>query len=246
MPSARLEARGLANDRRYMLVDAKGRFLTQREHPRMALIDVSFAADGWRVEAPGRVPLDLPRTLTAGGDCAVRIWRDTVAARLAGEDVNMWFSEVLGFACGLVHMGAEQHRPVVNDAAEFDDEVSFADSAPVLLITTGSLAALNSRLEKPVTMARFRPNLVVDDEQGFAEDSWRRIAVGQAELDVAWPCSRCVLTTFDPATGERDAGGEPLETLKTFRRVGPRVMFGQNLIPRRCAEIRVGDPVSVL
>lgn len=244
--SAQVEARGLAGDRRYMLVDARGRFLTQREHPRMALIGVSFTAAGLRVEAPGMAPLDLPRELESGSDCDVRIWRDTVSARLADEEVNLWFSEFLGFACGLVNMGAQHHRPVMNPAAEFDDEVSFADGGPLLLISTGSLAALNARLARPVTMTHFRPNVVVDDERGFAEDSWQRIAVGEAELAVGWPCSRCVLTTIDPATGERDPGGEPLATLKTFRRDGPRVMFGQNLIPRRCAEIHVGDPVAVL
>lgn len=244
--SAQLEARGLAGDRRYMLVDARGRFLTQRQHPRMALIEVGFTPQALRVEAPGMDPFELPRGLRGGAECEVRVWRDTVTARLAPEEVNLWFSEFLGFACGLVYMGAEHHRPVMNDAAEFDDEVSFADGAPVLLISTGSLAALNARLERPVAMTRFRPNIVVDADPAFAEDSWGRIAVGDAELAVAWPCSRCVLTTIDPATGEPDPEREPLATLETFRRAGPRVMFGQNLIPRRCAQIHVGDPVAVL
>jgi hypothetical protein len=244
--SAEVEARGLACDRRYMLVDARGRFLTQREHPRMALIDVQPADIGWRVATPGRPPLELPRRLSGGGECEVRIWRDTVQATLAPEELNLWFSEFMGFACGLVYMDDHQHRPVSHETAQFDDEVGFADGAPLLLISAGSLADLNGRLAKPVTMRHFRPNIVVDAASPFAEDAWRTIAIGGAEFTVAWPCSRCVLTTIDPATGEKDARGEPLETLKSYRRVGARVMFGQNLIPRRLGTVRVGDTVRVL
>ena len=244
--SAEVEARGFAGDRRYMLVDAKGRFLTQREHPRMALIDVQRGDDGWRVAAPGRPALRIPLQLREGTECEVRIWRDTVQALLAPEEVNLWFAEVMGFACGLVYMGDHHHRPVSHEGAEFDDEVSFADSAPLLLISTGSLADLNARLARPVTMRHFRPNLVVDARAPFTEDGWVGIAAGSAVLAVSWPCSRCVLTTVDPGTGERDAGGEPLETLKTYRRVGPRVMFGQNLVPRRPGTVRVGDAVRLL
>jgi uncharacterized protein YcbX len=239
-------ARGLAGDRRYMLVDAKGRFLTQREHPRMALVHVSPEEGGYRVVAPGQTPLHLPGSLVGGSECDVRVWRDDVQALLAPEEFNIWFSQVMGFACGLVYMGDHQHRPVTNENAEFDDEVSFADGAPLLLISKGSLMELNARLARPVTMGHFRPNVVVDTETAFAEDGWSAIRVGGAEFAVAWPCSRCILTTIDPESGAKDPGGEPLETLKSYRRVGPCVMFGQNLIPRRHGAIRVGDSVHVL
>ena len=243
---AEVEPRGLAGDRRYLLVDAHGRFLTQREHPRMALIAVSATRDGYRIEAPGQPPLELPRALASGAESEVRIWRDTVAATLATEDVNIWFSQYLGFACGLVYMADHQHRPVPNEAAEFDDEVSFADGAPILLISTGSLADLNGRLAEPVTMTRFRPNIVVDTPTPFVEESWPSIAIGSAELAVAWKCSRCILPTIDPATGIKHPRQEPLETLRSYRRVGPKVMFGQNLIPRKHGTIRVGDTVRVI
>ena len=142
-------------------------------------------------------------------------------------------------------MAEKQHRPVPNEAAEFDDEVSFADGAPILLISTGSLADLNGRLAEPVTMTRFRPNIVVAAPTPFVEDSWRSIAVGSAEFAVAWQCSRCILTTIDPATGVKHPRGEPLETLRSYRRVGAKTMFGQNLIPRKRGAIRVGDTVRV-
>jgi hypothetical protein len=244
--SADVEARGLAGDRRYMLVDAKGRFLTQREHARMALVHVLSEEGGYRIGAPGQPSLHLPERLQAGTDCGVRIWRDNVQAVLAPEEFNIWFSQFMGFACGLVYMGDHDHRPVPNDSAQFDDEVSFADAAPLLLLSQGSLTDLNGRLARPVTMRQFRPNIVVDTEIPFAEDGWNAVSVGGAEFAVAWPCSRCILTTIDPETGVKDAGGEPLETLKSYRRVGPRVMFGQNLIPRRHGAIRVGDSVNVL
>jgi uncharacterized protein YcbX len=245
VPQADVEARGLAGDRRYMLVDANGKFLTQREHPHMALIAVHATRGGYRVEAPGQPPLTIPRALATGAESEVRIWRDTVPATLAGEDINIWFSQCLGFACGLVYMADNQHRPVTNEAAEFDDEVSFADGAPILLISTGSLADLNGRLDEPVKMDRFRPNIVVEAATPFVEDSWRSIAIGSAELAVAWQCARCILPTVDPATGIKHARGEPLETLRSYRRVGPKVMFGQNVIPRSRGTIHVGDTVRV-
>jgi uncharacterized protein len=245
VPSAEVESRGLAEDRRFMLVDAKGRCVTQREHPRMALIDVYRDDGGYRVAAPGQRPLHLPRAAPGGGECDVKIWGDTAQATLVGEEANAWFSQYLGFGCGLVHMEDHQHRAVTNGSAAFDDEVSFADAAPLLLISTASLADLNGRLAAPVAMQRFRPNVVIDTDTPFAEDAWKSIAIGGAELAIGWPCSRCVLTTIDPESGVWDARGEPLETLKTYRRVGPRVMFGQNLIPRRYGAIRVGDAVRV-
>lgn len=239
---AELTWRGLANDRRYMLVDAAGRFLTQRRHPRMALIETDFAPRGLTVTAPGREPLSLPLgpEAAAGETCSVRIWADTVEATLAHADVNIWFSEFLGFACGLVYLADHQHRPVPNQAAQFDDEVGFADGAPLLLLSDASLEGLNRRLEVPVEVERFRPNLVVGADTPHAEDDWRSIRIGAARLDVAWSCSRCVLTTIDPATGEKDPGGDPLTTLQSYRRRDGKVYFGQNLIPRALGTIHVG------
>jgi uncharacterized protein YcbX len=240
--SATLTSRGLAGDRRYMLVDSDGRFLTQRRYPRMALIETAFSDGGIRVSAPGRQPLQLPFAL---GDnmhevCTVRVWQDRVEATLAAADINIWFSEYMGFACGLVWLAEHQHRAVPNAAAEFDDEVSFADGAPVLLISEASLDELNRRLQAPVAMAQFRPNLVVAGTQPHAEDRWRSVTAGEARLDVAWPCSRCVMTTIDQQTAERDSAGEPLRTLETYRRQGRSVYFGQNLIPRQTGTIETG------
>ncbi len=147
----------------------------------------------------------------------------------------------MGFACGLVYLAEHQHRPVQHEAAAFDDEVSFADGAPVLLLSEASLDGLNGRLQSPVGIERFRPNLVVTAAAPHAEDEWETLSIGAARLDVAWPCSRCVMTTVDPATGEKDPANEPLHTLQQYRRRDRSVYFGQNLIPRALGKIAVGD-----
>lgn len=242
LESAELSLRGLVFDRRYMLVDANGHFLTQRRHSKMALIRTAFVDGGIRVTAPDRLPLLLPLGLTEQpySTCVVKIWEDRVEATLADSDVNVWFSEFMGFACGLVYLADHQHRPVSNVAAEFDDEVGFADGAPVLLVSDASLAELNRRLEVPVGIERFRPNLVVTADAAHAEDNWSTLTVGEARLQLAWPCSRCALITVDQESGERDTEGEPLRTLTNYRKRGRSVYFGQNLIPRALGTIEVG------
>lgn len=237
--------RGLVGDRRYLLVDANGEFLTQRRHPSMALIRLTDDGDGYRIEAPDRPSLRLPREWHGGEECEVTIWRTTVQATAVADEISRWFEEFLGFACRLVYMGPHQHRAVPNPAAKFDDEVSFADAAPLLLTTEASLDDLNSRLPSRVSMRRFRPNLVVTADRPFAEDGWRYLRVGEAEFEVAWPSARCVLTTVDPDTGVKDPRGDPLRTLRDFRRTQAGILFGQNLIPRRLGRISVGDLVEV-
>lgn len=248
--SADVTARGLVGDRRYMIVDADGLFLTQRRHPRLALVRITDdGAGGYLVDAPGLSTLRLPHEWPDGPGVSVTLWRDRVEATALPDELGEWFEDLLGFSCRLVHMAAHQCRAVPNDAAAFDDEVSFADAAPLLLTSEASLAELNSRLPSPpspITMRRFRPNVVVDGNGAFEEDAWGRIAIGDTELEVAWPSTRCVLTTIDPDTGVKDPGGEPLRTLRKFRRGESGVLFGQNVIPRRLGTIRVGDAVDVL
>jgi uncharacterized protein YcbX len=244
--SALVEPRGLQFDRRFMLVDSNARFVTQRQHPKMSQITLAFADSGFCVSAPGMEPLLLPGTPAYASERNVQIWRSKLDAAIADVEANQWFSKYMGFPCELAYMSDAHHRAVPNESAQFDDEVSFADAAPLLVISEGSLADLNARLEEPVTMTRFRPNLVVNATTPFAEDNWQRIRVGDAEFAVAWPCSRCMLPTVDPETAEKHPRGEPIETLKKFRRQGPSVMFGQNLIPRRLGRISVGDTVEIL
>jgi len=245
LEAAKVEQRGLAHDRRWLLVDASGRFISQREHARLALMEVDVTASGLRVQGPDVSPLSIKRPSSALPRRTVQIWDDTMEAVLADPEAHAWFSEVLGADCQLVYMDAAAVRPV--DAAYAvrpSNEVSFADGYPVLLTTEASLADLNARLDTPVPMNRFRPNLVVADCAPFEEDTWQQIRIGEVLFHGVKPCARCVVTTIDQASGV--AGKEPLRTLATFRKQGSKVYFGQNLIPDAPGTIRVGDTVEVV
>ena len=230
-----------------MLVDANGRFLTQRQLPAMALLETAIDGDALHVARPDGGRFTVPLRPSFAESVQVRVWRSTLEAAVAGADVNAWFSESLGAPVRLVYMAEHHHRRVsANRARRSDDEVSFADGAPVLLIGEGSLADLNARLAEPVSMLRFRPNIVVDAGAAFLEDTWRRIRIGAAEFEVAWACSRCTITTVDPATGRVDETGEPLATLRGYRRDGAGILFGQNLLTRGAGTVSVGDEIEVL
>lgn len=241
-----LEERGLCGDRRYMLVDERGKFLTQREHPQMARIRVRESNGGWAVDAPGQETLLLPASLRSGPQRTATVWRDTLKLTEADADANIWFSTALDLPCRLVNLSDEHVRRLRPGRGRDTDQVSLADGAPVLLTATASLAQLNERLPRPVGMVNFRPNLVAETVVPFEEDGWGRIRVGKSEFDVAWACTRCVLTTIDPETATKDPDGEPIRTLKAFRRGPEGVMFGQNLIPRRLGTVSVGDPIDIL
>ncbi|MGW1838264.1 MOSC domain-containing protein [Streptomyces sp. BBFR2] len=247
-----VEPWGLAGDRRWMLVDAERRLVTQRPHPRLALAAAEGLPGGAvRLTAPGMEPLtvEVPepgRTVTVG------IWRDEVEAVPAGPAAAAWCSRYLGMPVELVHLDAPaERRPVDPQFSRPGDTVSFADGYPLLLTTTASLDALNSLIaqgdhpdEGPLPMDRFRPNAVIDGTAPWAEDTWRTVRIGSVVLDVAKPSGRCVVTTTDQRTAER--GKEPLRTLARHHRVMERPVFGQNLIPRTTGTIRVGDPFDVL
>ncbi|MDH5822857.1 MOSC N-terminal beta barrel domain-containing protein [Luteimonas sp. RD2P54] len=243
--SAEVEPRGLRHDRRWMAVDGDGRFLTGRKLPRLTLLRARPDADGIVLHAPGMPALPLP-SAAMGERVRVTVWKDAVTARAAGAAADQWLSAFLEQPARLVHMDAGAARPLRHDRARAGDEVSFADSMPLLLVTRAALDGLNARLSRPVSLLRFRPNLVVDDAPAHAEDGWSRIRVGAIEFDVAKPCIRCVFTTVDPERGERDPDGEPLRTLLDYRRGDGGVSFGQLLIPRGTGTLRTKDPVVVV
>jgi MOSC domain-containing protein len=242
--TALVEPRGLRSDRRWMVVDATGRFITGREMPRLTLVSARPSVHGLSLEAPGMPSLQVPFP-EADTIVHVVVWKSDLAARPVVA-ADAWLSEFLQQPVRLVHMDAGVTRPMTDVHSQAGDEVSFADAFPLLLISRAALDGLNARLEKPVSMLQFRPNLVVDDAPAHAEDDWKRIRIGDVEFDVAKPCTRCVFTTVDPLRGERDPDGEPLRTLIGYRRSGDGVTFGQNLIPRSLGTLRTGDAVTVL
>lgn len=249
---AAVEPWGLAGDRRWMLVDAAGRAVTQRQQPRLALAAAAPLADGGvRLTAPGSAPLAVA-VPEPSGTAAVELFGEKVEAVPAGAASDEWFSAYLGAPVRLMHLDDPAYRrPIDPDYALPGETVSFADGFPLLVTSVASLDALNSLIaqgdhadEGPLPMNRFRPNLVVDGTAPWAEDGWRRVAVGGVSFRVAKPCGRCVVTTTDQTTAER--GKEPLRTLARHRRFGDRLVFGQNLVPEHTGTLRVGDPVRVL
>jgi uncharacterized protein len=203
------------------------------------------------LSAPGREPL----TVAVPGPAptvTVEIWQDKVEAVPADAAAHAWFSDYLGVPVRLVHLDdPATRRPVDPEFARPGETVSFADGYPLLLTTLGSLDALNSLIahgdhpeEGPLPMSRFRPNVVVDGTEGWAEDGWRRVAIGEVTFRVAKMCGRCVVTTTDQDTAQR--GREPLRTLARHRRFGDKLVFGQNLVPESGGTVRIGDPVRVL
>jgi uncharacterized protein YcbX len=246
LDSARLTPYGLERDRHWMVVDRKGRFLTQRRFPAMALIVAELSGDGLVLNAPGMTELTVPPA-DPGPAVGIRIWGFESVAPDAGDEAAAWFSAYLDFECRLV-APTERLRRVVEPAYEpGGGEIMFADGFPFLLISDASLENLNARLSSPVSMSRFRPNIVVGGCDPHAEDRWRRLRIADALIfRVAKPCSRCTIPNVDPATGAR--GQEPGATLARYRTgEDGEIYFGQNLVHEtRSGTLRVGDPVTVL
>lgn len=241
VPAARAGRRGLDGDRRWMIVDQAGRFLTQREVPRMTLVRCALDGDTLEVSAPEQPPLAMPRTPGDGPRAEVEIWGDSFPA-LVHEGASEWFTRALERPCRAVYMPEEVERTPGSGGRFPGDRVGFADGYPYLLATEASLAELNRRLPEPITMERFRPNIVVDGEAPFAEDDWPEVRVGPVSFRVPKGCDRCAITTVDPDTGA--TGREPLRTLATFRRRDGAVWFAINLIPDGEGTLQVGDPVA--
>jgi uncharacterized protein len=249
LQQAQFDGLGLAGDRRWMLVDeATGRFFTQRAMPQMSQLSALWnAAGGLTLKARGLQSLDVPVPQSTEDSLrGVTIWRDTLRVPDAGDQAAQWLSEFMGRPTRLVHVPAERARWLPSGYGTIDDKVGFADGFPLLLIGQGSLDDLSAKVGRPLEMLRFRPNLVVEGSAAFAEDGWKRIRVGDMEFRLLKGCSRCILTTIDPKTGERSADREPMATLKTYREWEGDVWFGQNMVNDGPGMLEVGMEVAVL
>jgi uncharacterized protein YcbX len=248
LTKAAVEPWGLAGDRRWMLVDPEGRFISQRSEPSLARIAVHLDASGsgLLVSTEGHPPLHVP-VPDDNRLVAVQVWRSEVKAALAGAEADAWFSAVLGRPVQLVHLDDPTRRLVDPAYGQPGDRVSFADGYPLLITAASSLDALRGWIDARhglVPMNRFRPNAVVEGTEPWAEDRWRRIRIGDVVFRAAKPSSRCLVTTTDQRTGER--GSEPLKALGRHRRFGTKLVFGMNLIPDAPGTIRLGDEITVL
>ncbi len=240
LPRAAVVERGLAADRRYMVADRNGRFVTQRELPRLCLVETALEGERLVISAPGIGSLSLPSALDKGERVRFQVWSSQGSA-LRHDDGSRWFSELLGDEMQLVYMPDDERRAVNPARARPGDVVSFADAYPLLLISEESLADLNARLDEPLEMRRFRPNLVISGAEPYGEDRMTRLRVGSVSFRGVKRCDRCSVTTVDPETGVR--GKEPLRTLAKYRLEDGKVWFGMNLIHDHQGELRVGDEV---
>lgn len=243
---AAVHPRGLIGDRRWMWVDAEGKFITQRSHPPMATIRPTLLEGGLRLEAEGHAPLEIPEPDADAPWRPVQVWSSTLDAPVA-EGSAAWGRAFFGQPASLVFMGEGCVRPMKPGRGRPGDEVSFSDGYPLLLAHEASLTELNRRIVEgggqPVPMERFRPNLIISGGEAFDEESWSAFTAGEVPFDAKTACERCTVTTLDQATGAK-VSAEPLKTLAAFRRRDNKVYFGVNCIPRGGGEIAVGDQVS--
>lgn len=247
--SATVRLDGLAGDRRFMIVEPDGRFITQRELQALARIEATAVGESLHLEMEGR---QLFASFEPEDRLDVTVWDSPVNAAVADEAVNDVLSDWLERPVKLVHMDALAHRAEGEDWAGQPAPVGFADGFPVLVTTTGSLADLNRTLvakgQEPVGMDRFRTNILVSCDDPWEEDFWEAIEINGVVFDFVKPCARCIMTTQDQMTGER-IGGNPIQGLAEKRmsadRRVPGVLFGWNAVPRGEGEIRLGDTVRV-
>lgn len=242
--------RGFENDRRFMVVDEQGMFLTQRKYPQMALIDVriergdSAGAGRLVIEAPDAGRIEVPLRPEGGERRTVEVWGDYCEALSMGPEPQRFFERILGAPSDLVYMPDETTRLANPAHSTPGAKVNFADAYPYLVIGEASLGDLNAHLKEPVPMNRFRPNMVLEGCEPYAEDGFRAVSIGEVPFRASELCPRCVLITVDQATGVK--GSEPLATLAKIRKQGQSVPFGQYLIQQGSGVIRRGDKVAIL
>ncbi len=246
LQSSVVEERGLKYDRRWLLVDENRIFMTQRDFPQMALIELSLSENNLiaNSKTENSFPtISIPLNYFTEERIDVVIWNDKCNAVPVGKDYDDWFSAALKTKCRLVHMPEDERRIVEKKFVSDDKIVSFADAYPFLIIGQSSLDDLNSRMEVKLPMNRFRTNFVFTGGGAFEEDNWKDFTLGSVKFRAVNPCARCVITTTDQETAVRNT--EPLKTLATFRKFGNKVMFGMNVVADTNGIVYVGDKISL-
>jgi uncharacterized protein YcbX len=236
---------GLKHDRRWMLIDAEGTFVSQRKYFELAMLQVHLQGETLTVTHKRDPSTTISFSLeeSTGSAIDVSIWDDYTTGLEVSIKVSKWFSEYMQMPVRLVQMPAAARRLVDPRYAEENDIVSFADGYPCLMIGQASLDGLNEKLAEPVRMDRFRPNFVFTGGKAHIEDSFGSFYLGEVLFSAVKPCARCVLTTINQQTGEK--GQEPLKTLAGYRTLNHKVMFGQNLIHQGSGIIRLGDQIRI-
>lgn len=243
--SCRVTDRGFEHDRRWMLVDAENRFITQREFPELVFFRTAILGNNINItDRRDDCSINIPLVTNGGETIAVDIWDDRCEAICMDQQISDWFSARLSQPVTMVYMPDQSRRPVDPAYAENGELTSFSDGYPVLIIGEASLQDLNRRLEMPVAMDRFRPNIVFKGELPFEEDGFQKIMAGDVQFKAVKPCARCILTTTDQESGMRSP--EPLKTLSVYRKLNNKIYFGQNLLVLKTGRIQVGDKLTIL
>lgn len=240
--SLELTRRGPRFDREWMVVDPAGRFVTQRERPRMALVRTAVGAEALTLSAAGLPDLAVPLEARGRPRRGVTVWDDRCEALDEGEAAAGWLSGFLGTPCRLVRIAPGFRRPLEEDARRPGDWTAFADGFPLLAVTEESLEDLGRRAGRAFEAERFRPNIVVGGVPAWSEDGWKSLRAGGLVMRAVKPCERCSITALDPRTAE--SGPEPLRTLAGFRRKEGAVLFGMNLVPESGGVLNVGDAAA--
>lgn len=244
---AKVQPKGLELDRRWMLVDAVGKFITQRTCPQMALfrvqIDNTLLVVNQHQPGGRGSSISFEQDTLSNKTLTATIFDDTVETVEVHPDLSQWFSFHLGFPCTLVRFPEENPRRVDVRYAVNNDHVSLADAYPYLVIGQSSLNDLNARMMQSLPINRFRPNFVFTDGEPFEEDTWKNISIGTTRFAGVKPCARCTIPTIDHETGVK--GMEPTVTLARYRKLNNNIYFGQNLIALEPGEVNVGDEIVV-
>ncbi len=248
LSTADVQRRGLRYDRHWALFDPEHKVITAREYPELLALQPAVTDGMLTITTADHLSIAFPFGNLSEPRLPVQVFDGSTEGRGVSPQADAWFSDYLGTPCRLVFMDGDAYRPVLPKyGGSTGDEVSYADEAPLLLLSEASLADLNSRLEEPVSMAQFRPNLVVSGCEAYAEEGWKRIRIGACEFEIIQTCKRCVLATIDPVTRQKHPRQEPNRTLATYKRhpLGG-VSFGVHLAPRRLGRLHAGDEVFLL
>jgi uncharacterized protein len=243
--SACLSATGFTNDRRWMLADEQNVFLSQRTSPQMALLQPEISSEGLMVfHKHNRAnQVSIPFLNGDGKKVHATIWEDTCEAYEAGNDINEWFSDMLQIKCKLLYMPAETRRLVDSDYAFNNEVTSFSDAYPLMMIGQNALDLLNSKLEIPLGIDRFRPNIVFSGGKPHCEDEMAVFTINNTKFFGVKPCARCIVTTINQQTSEKSA--EPLKTLAAYRAKNNKIFFGQNILHQNNGLVKVGDEITI-
>ena len=243
LKSSEIDSMGLQFDRRWMVVSPDGKFITQRTVPKMALINTALDGPQLTLKMKGKEPHQVALTTPDSEKMDVVVWKDSLLVSKVGADTDTWISSALGMVCHLVYIEEDVVRQCDLDFSEEGERTGFADGFPILITSEESLADLNNRLDNPVDIRRFRPNIVIAGCEAFAEEKLSLFSIGNLPMKAVKICSRCPMPMNDPDLGERTSQ-EPIATLSTYRKWDGKIFFGMNVIQLQQGFVSVGDSLE--